>query len=302
MPGRRIASIVLPRLLCELAKEPEPDQTNNPTAKQAHQPPIEPGYTAARDRRPFGVVLLQDSDDPSSVRATSPISAFNFSAMRFGLRKGLTIAEATAFCADLEVRVVRERTVAYAVERVADAAFEFSPIVGISESNAIQLDLTGVTHLHENEASLLRQIRASVKALGHESRIAIAHGPKIAEIIARYGSGPLHVVEPGTELQHMRNLPVFALPISNDIAEWLEKLGIRTIGEFRKLPKDQLAARLGGRHSRSAQSASAGTSGSAGTEAAEAIALAQGYDSFPLKLYTPQTSIYEHTSLDYSVH
>ena len=252
---RRIAAIVLPHLLCELA-----------------------GIHADK-RKPCGVVLMRDSDNPLSVKANAPLADVNAAAINAGLRPGLTITEATAFESAIEVRVVLTKHIDRALARIAEASLAFSPTVGISASHAIQIDLTGVTHLHSDEKSLLRDIQARILQMGHVARVAIAQGPRIAELIARHSHLPVNVVEPGNEKRYMHNLPVAALPISDDSARWLNRLGVRTIGDFCALPHDQASSRLGG-------------------DASQAIAISSGHDPSPIQRFAPPLCIFEETEWD----
>lgn len=259
MPYRRVAAIVLPHLLCELAAP------------------------ASGRQRPFGVVMRSEQAAPEPLRAHTPLDAVDTSARRLGLRAGLTIAEAHAFMASLEVRTVSRRQVRGALARVAEAALAFCPTVGLSPPDAVHLDLTGATHLHGGELPLLHELKNHVEQLGHVARVAIAQGPRIAEIVARHGHDLVHVVDPEEDQHHLRSLPVSALPIHDETACWLVRVGVLTIGDLLQLPRDQVTARLG-------------------DKAAEVMMLAVGHDPCPLQPYTPPPTLREHASWDEGVH
>ncbi len=259
MSCRRVAAIVLPHLLCELAAP------------------------ASGRQRAFGVVLRSEQASSEPLRAHTLLDAVDESAHRLGLRAGLTLAEAHAFMASLEVRTVSHRQVREALARVAEAALAFCPTVGVSPPDAVHLDLTGATHLHGGEAPLLHELKSHVEQLGHIARVAIAQGPRIAEMVARHGRDLVHVVEPGEDLLHLRGLPVSALPIHDEAACWLVRVGVLTIGDLLRLPRDQVTARLGDR-------------------AAEVMMLAVGHDPCPLQPYIPSPTLREHANWDEGVH
>ena len=90
------------------------------------------------------------------------------------------------------------------------------------------------------------------------------------------------VVPSGKNAIALAPLPVSALPIGADDARWLAKLGVRTIGELRALPRSALASRLGVR-------------------APVVIGLAEGDDRAPLTAYVPPEIPEEETTLEYGV-
>jgi protein ImuB len=257
--SRRVAAIVLPRLLCELAT---------------------PLASTRQVQRPFGVVLLaphQTNDEPLSERTL--LDAVDESARRLGLREGLSVAEAHAFVATLEVRLVSQKQVHDALARVAEAALGFSPSVAIQAPEAVHLDVTGAAHLAGGELPLIEALRDQVEQLGHFARIAVAGGPRIAEAVARHGLDPLQVIEPGHDGHSLQALPVSALPIDDATACWLMRVGVVTIKDLSRLPRSQVAARLGNR-------------------ASEVLMLASGHDPAPLHRYEPPSTLYEEASWD----
>ena len=259
---RRVAAVVLPRLLCELAA------------------PI--GSKDKTRSTPIGVVLVNEHEAlraSESLRAQTRLHAVNEVGRRLGLREGLTIAEAQAFVASLEVRLLSASEVQRALARVAEACLQFTPTVGLAPPDVVHLDLTGAAHLAGGEAALAGALQATVARVGHLARIAIANGPRVAEAVARHGLHPIAVIEPGQEVLWLRDLPLSALPIDDDTTCWFVRVGVVTIGDLTRLARSQVAARLGER-------------------APEIMMLAHGQDPTPLRAYEPPDTLCEEASWD----
>ena len=256
---RRIAAIVLPRLLCEVAAPLTATQTR---------------------RRPFGVVRVPAHQDPTQpLSDRTLLDAVDQRARNLGLREGLTIAEAHAFVAGLELRTITQPQVDEALARIAEASLAFSPTVALQPPDVVHLDATGVAHLTHGERPLIEALAQQTERLGHFARIAVASGPCIAEAVARHGPAPLQVVEPGRDAQSLQDLPIGALPIDDDTACWLVRVGVVTVRDLCRLPWSQIAPRLGPR--------------------APAIRmLADGHDTTPLCPYASPSTVCEETSWD----
>ncbi|MCU0691066.1 MAG: DNA polymerase Y family protein [Polyangiaceae bacterium] len=253
---RRIAAIVLPHFLCELAT------------------PIAQGQRARH--RPSAVALVQHA---AQLREQDKLDAVDEQARRLGLREGLTIAEARAFVASLEVHPVLQRQVDEGLARVAELALAFSPKVALAPPDAVVLDLTGAAHLHGGEHETADALLACIEGAGHLARVAVAGGPRLAQAIARHAARPVSIVAPGDDARCVAALPVTALPIDADLGCWLTRVGVLTIGDLARLPRDQVASRLGPR-------------------APEVLGMAAGMDPAPLTLYEPPPVIREEASWD----
>src|SRR5690606_14461632 len=112
-----------------------------------------------------------------------------------------------------------------------------------------------------------------IESLGHRCSVAIADGPRIASMLARISTPngdqeDVTIVPPGENARALEPLPVRALPLPEGDVRWLAKVGVRTIGELRALPRRGLASRLG-------------------ANAPAILALMDGDDRAPLTPYVP---------------
>ena len=112
------------------------------------------------------------------------------------------------------------------------------------DDDTIVFDVRGLTSLYGPPPQLAREIDRRV---GIAANIAIASNPDAAIHAAR-GIRGITTIEPGKEAEVLARLPINLLQ-SRDrkeaVAELLDLWGIRTFGEFAKLPPLGVAARLG---------------------------------------------------------
>lgn len=122
-----------------------------------------------------------------------------------------------------------------------ECARGFSPHIEENKPDTVVFDVRGLESLHGPPASLAREIE---RRIGVPASIAIASNPDAALHAAR-GFRGVTVIPPGREAEVLAPLPLNLLNGSAETAELLHLWGIRTFGEFAKLPPLGVAARLG---------------------------------------------------------
>jgi protein ImuB len=136
-----------------------------------------------------------------------------------------------------------------ALARIAEASLSFGPTVAFDVTRgAVWVNIDGCANLHGGEGALLRALEASVRALGHACRIAVADGPRIAAAVAIFaslGATRYAIVPKGKGAHAMRALPLEALSLDPEVTAWLSELGLRTCGDLQSLPRPALGVRLG---------------------------------------------------------
>ncbi len=316
MTSRRIAAVVLPGLLVELAIESLRVTRGEANAKQArgkkkrdpplgivlypaHPPPPEssaggsPPPDPRRDslrssRARCRFAGTQPETDQLELEPTHELAAVNAAARRYGVRDGQSIAEASALCGHLVVRAVAEPSVEHALGRVAEAALAFGATVSIEAPDTVWVDISGAAHLFGGEDALAVELVSRVRAMGHAARVAIASGPRLAQAFARWGQQSLAermgergtlVVPEGQSAELAAELPVAALPLDAERASWLVRLGVLTLGDLAALPRAAAASRLG-------------------DQAGAVLDLCAGRDPTPLVAYEPPAVLTEETTWD----
>jgi|GEM_PF-1241948 len=154
-------------------------------------------------------------------------------------------------------------------ESFAETCLEFTPQVSLRENHTIFLEISASLHLFSEEA-LPTLIRAKALRFGiPHPRIVIADEPGMALALARYTitgtTSATLIVPPGANRQEILNplsitalheltQPFFSPEESRDqekldkitrVLDLLNKLGLRTLEDFSRLPARQLPARFG---------------------------------------------------------
>jgi protein ImuB len=281
MASRRIVSIVLPALACELVRQ------------------------RVQVDGPFGVVLaaLADvgveasPDHPVEEPGVALLDAVDDEARKYGVRPGQRVAEAAALASRLSVHRVTYAELDAALGRVAEVALGLGTTaalvldekatvrsaIGGAPFDTVWLDVTGAAHLVGGEEALLDELVTRLAPLGHRVHAAIADGPRIAQALARFGALAHSVVAaPGEGARALASLPVQALPIDLDAAGFLLRLGVVTVGDLARLPRASLGARLG-------------------AQAPLVLELAAGRDAAPLVPWSPPRVLVESTSFEEGV-
>jgi protein ImuB len=250
---RRIVAVVLPQLPCELL-----------------------GDAPVHEDQPLGVVIESEVDF-GEIRATVPLGAVNEAARRLGVNVGQTIAEARALVAGLRVRRISRVQIEVALQTVAEVALAFGTTAsirlgdGAEIQDTVWVDISGVAHLFDGERQLVTELDNCVRALGHETQIAIAGGPWLARALARWGA-----------TRPVRDLPIVALPLDAERVAWLARLGVHTWGDLGRLPRQATAARLG-------------------EHAVQVLDLCEGHDTAPLVAHRPPRILIEERSFEDAV-
>ncbi len=108
----------------------------------------------------------------------------------------------------------------------------YSPLTAISPPDGIFIDITGCAHLFGGEFLLRRIILRRFPG----ARIALANTAAASWGLARYGDGESESLDP---------LPLAALNLAERTIIKLRRVGIRRIGELRRLPRAELMAGYG---------------------------------------------------------
>lgn len=190
-------------------------------------------------------------------------------ARKAGVQIGMTLNQARARMPKLVARArdtEGERTAQDVLLEIAD---RFTPRVEDAEPGCVYLDLSGLERRwqrsnnqpNQPEVELGREILRQIEDAGLPARIGIASSKLAARVAAGLprrareqiaqavgivvgNEGPA-VVPTGDEADFLAPLPLHRLSPESEIAETLERWGIEKIGDFAKLPKAEVASRLG---------------------------------------------------------
>jgi nucleotidyltransferase/DNA polymerase involved in DNA repair len=191
-----------------------------------------------------GKPVLVGGNGPRGVVATA-----SYEARPFGCKSAMPMAVARRLCP--HAIVVRGNFARY--REVSDAMFDilenFTPLIQPLSIDEAFLDLTGTQRLHGDAESVARRIKQRVR---DELRLTISVGVAHNKFLAKLASdlqkpdGLTVLLEPEQIERVLPPLPISRIwGIGPKTAIRLNDLGIKTIGDIRKLPLDILTAKFG---------------------------------------------------------
>jgi protein ImuB len=159
-----------------------------------------------------------------------------------GIKVGMSLTHARTILPQIATLPAEPREDAKALERLAAGCLRFSPLVSPSAPDSLWIDATGVAHLFGGEHAMLTTIAKLLRRSGLKSKVAIAGTPGAAWALSHYGSKQIRVSE---HLDDLDELPVSALRLGSSVAYSLWRVGIKTIGDLKKIPRTTLPLRFG---------------------------------------------------------
>jgi protein ImuB len=128
---------------------------------------------------------------------------------------------------------------------LAAALLAASPLVSRAGLGAFWLDAGGWDR-RGGEQAFIEAARSAALAVGYpEARIGVTDTPAAARAATRLRGCAVQQVPPGDDARFLATLPLRVLPISEDLLELLEALGLATVGELAELEAGEVEARLG---------------------------------------------------------
>src|SRR6185503_1850601 len=118
------------------------------------------------------------------------------------------------------------------LEAIGAWACQFTAKVSLEPPQALLLEVEGSLRLFDGLPSLKKQLESGIEAIGFNAALAAAATPRAALWLARSSQ---------TDLQ---TVPLEAA-CEEEALSFLKSVGINTVGELSRLPRDGLAQRCG---------------------------------------------------------
>ena len=176
------------------------------------------------------------------------VSAASYESRKFGVHSAMPTAAAKRLCPQgifLPARMERYKEVS---ERVFRIFRRFTPLVEPLSIDEAFLDVTGCERLFGSPEEVARKIRAAVR---EETGLTVSAGVAPNKFLAKIASDlgkpdGLTVVPTGNEIGFLDPLPVAKLWGVGKVTEReLQRRGIRTIGDLRRVPAGTLTRAFG---------------------------------------------------------
>jgi len=176
------------------------------------------------------------------------VSAASYEARRFGVHSAQPVATARRICPHgvfLPVRMDRYKEMS---DRVFEIFHRFTPLVEALSIDEAFLDVTGTDRLFGGAFEIARKIKAAVTA---ETGLTVSAGVAASKFVAKIASDMnkpdgLTVVPEGRETEFLDPLPVEKLwGVGKVTGAALHRMGVRTIGDLRRIPAEDLKRKFG---------------------------------------------------------
>ncbi len=197
------------------------------------------------DGRPVAVV---DRDKPQGV-----ILWVNEAAQEARIRTGMRYSAGLSLARTLHAGEVTPADIEREVAVLADRLRRFSPDVEPcrDEPGVFWLNASGLSHLYASPREWADAILAALRAGGLRGSVAVGFSRfgtyAVARTAASAATGPAATVlrDPTTERALAGQAPLDRLGIDPALRDSLQKLGVRTVGAFLKLPPAGIRRRFG---------------------------------------------------------
>ena len=172
------------------------------------------------------------------------IVAADQSALRLGLTRGLSLADARARIPDIVVADADFHADARFIESLTEACDRFTPSVALDGPDGLILDIAGCAHLFGGESHLRKKVLSRMERIGVSARATIAGSPDAARALVRFGR--VDVASEGQDAALVERLPAAAIPgLDRETVLALSRAGLKTVGDLAARPPQALAARFG---------------------------------------------------------
>jgi protein ImuB len=200
-------------------------------------------------------LLLQDHpewrDAPAAVVAEDKPQAallwVNERARRAGILPGQRYAAALSLALDLRADTVAESAIARGVDALANLLRRHTPGVepAPDEPGVFWLSASGFDRLYGSPAGWAAAVQEEVGRAGFTAHLAVGFTRFGSYAAAKAGGGRRLLASPEEERRTARAVPLDRLGLDPAFREALDPLGVKTVGDFLRLPAGGLLARFG---------------------------------------------------------
>jgi len=166
---------------------------------------------------------------------------------RYHINPGVSLRQAHHLCPEAIFLPLNEELYHRAFEEVLSILDGFSPAVEANYAGKAFLDISGTERLFGPEEKLGKLIGKKMSEKTNlQAQIGIAASKFVAGVVALSATPRCTiVVKPSSEKRFLEPLPIELLDVSDEVKEWLRRLGLSSIGQVADLPENALVEQLG---------------------------------------------------------
>ncbi len=163
-----------------------------------------------------------------------------------GVRAGMPLAAAYALVHELEVLAQDGAQEQAALERLATWAKKFTPLVSLCNPGALLLEVRGSLALFGGIEGVLHSVQHDLRVLGFAHAHAVAPTPTAALWLAQHKQGV--ALDDVALKAQLGKLPIAVTAWPERVLSRLQGMGVRTLRDCLRLPRDGFARRIGKNH------------------------------------------------------
>ena len=187
----------------------------------------------------FPLAIAEDDKESSA------LVICNRKARDAGVTRELTVAQAHTLCPDLQVRVRDQQREQQAAREIVTRLRTISPFVQDAGDGLFFLNASGLRFIYDSEQSFARKIIDLMTRETLPATVGVGANKFIARIAAEtVKPGETRIVPSNTERQFLEPISVDLLPVSDATKASLYELGLRTIGQVKAFPLNELMERF----------------------------------------------------------
>ncbi len=172
------------------------------------------------------------------------VALCNAAARLHGVRSGMGLDAARALVGSLRVCKRDEESERAALDRLATWACQFTSVVSLMPPQALLLEVSGSDRLFGGVERLREMVGRGLTELGYHAFLAIAPTPLAASWLAHAGR-EVCISRQSALAGALASLPLTHLGLAVKQGVMLQGMGVRTIGDCLRLPRDGVGRRAG---------------------------------------------------------
>ena len=205
-------------------------------ALSQHRASAVPGLVDASSK-PQGLAVVDME------RVGKVVCASDATAAAAGIAPGMALNSALALLPDLQTLARDPRRERELLVAIAEWALRFSPRVSLEPPDAVLLEVRGSLRLFGGSRSLCERMRAELRTAELEPRFSLTPTPLASLWMARVGKEG--AIRHSTDLaSRLADLPIHCTRWPARSLDMLVTMGVRTIGDCLRLPRDGFARRF----------------------------------------------------------
>ena len=165
-----------------------------------------------------------------------------------GVTEGMSLNQAQQFAPDAIFQPIDEEATARVRQSFLSTLHRFTPdLADAPDPGCAFLRLDRLTLRWPDRTKLLAAITGTVEqAIGMPPAVGVASSMFVSEVAAKHARpGVPVVVEPDQTRAYLARFPIETLPLDDDLREYLELLGVRTIGRLQTISRPAFRRQFG---------------------------------------------------------